>query len=90
MDSRDRSFKPFPLARSFKAFILFGALFLVVLVLLVSYMFAPMLVASRKECSLRAVKIKIKMQEQELKTLSSYYLDLRQVYSLIILDPNNI
>ena len=30
------------------------------------------------------------IQEQELKTLSSYYLDLRQVYSLIILCPNNI
>jgi hypothetical protein len=30
------------------------------------------------------------MQEQELKTLNSYYLDLRQVYFLIILGPNNI
>ena len=30
------------------------------------------------------------LQEQELRTLSSYYLDLRQVYSLIMLYPNNI
>ena len=30
------------------------------------------------------------MQEQELKNLSSYYLNLRQVYSLIILCSNNI
>ena len=30
------------------------------------------------------------IQEQELKTLSSYYLDLRQVYSLIMICPNNI
>ena len=30
------------------------------------------------------------LQEQELKTLISYYLDLRQVYSLIMLCPNNI
>ena len=30
------------------------------------------------------------MQEQELKILSSYYLDLRQVYSLIMLCPINI
>ena len=30
------------------------------------------------------------MQEQELKTLSNYYMDLRQVYSLIIFCPNNI
>ena len=30
------------------------------------------------------------LQEQELKTLSSYYLDLRQVYSLTIFCPNNI
>ena len=30
------------------------------------------------------------LQEQELKTLSSYYLDLSQVYSLIIFCPNNI
>ena len=29
------------------------------------------------------------MQEQELKTLSSYYMDLRQVYSLIIFCHNN-
>ena len=30
------------------------------------------------------------LQEQELKTLSSYYLDLKQIYSLIMLCPNNI
>ena len=45
------------------------------LVLLVPCMFVPMLVASRKECSSRAVKMKIEMQGQELETLSSYYMD---------------
>ena len=30
------------------------------------------------------------LQEQGLKTLSSYYLDLMQVYFLIMLCPNNI
>ena len=30
------------------------------------------------------------LQEQELKTWSSYYMNLRQVYSLIIFCPNNI
>ena len=30
------------------------------------------------------------LQEQELKTLCSYYLNLRQVYFLIMLCPNNI
>ena len=30
-----------------------------------------------------------KLHEQESKTLSSYYMDLRQVYSLIKLCPNN-
>ena len=53
-------------------------------------MFVPMLVAIRKERSSRSVKMKIEMQEQELKTLRSYYMDLRQVYSLIIFSPNNI
>ena len=43
---------------SFNAFLVFSALFLVVLVLLVSCMFVPMLVASRKEHGSRTVKIK--------------------------------
>ena len=56
--SRDRRFEPYLLVHSFNVFLLFSALFLFVLVLLVSCMFVPMLVASRKELSLRAVKMK--------------------------------
>ena len=44
--------------RSCNAFLLFSAMLLVVLVLLVSCMFVPMLVASRKERSSRAIKMK--------------------------------
>ena len=74
---------------SCNVFLLFEALSLVVLVLLVSCMFASMIVASRKEHSSRVLKMKIEMHEQVLKTLSSYYMDLRQVYSLIMFHPNN-
>ena len=55
---RDRSFEPSLLVRSCNDFLLFNALFLVVLVLLVSCMFVPMLIASRKERSSRAMKMK--------------------------------
>ena len=87
--SCDRSPELSSLVCSCNVFLLFEALSLVVLVLLVSCMFASMIVASRKEHSSRVLKMKIEMHEQVLKTLSSYYMDLRQVYSLIMFYPNN-
>ena len=74
---------------SFNTFLLFSALFLVVLVLLVCCMFVPDACCEYKGTQFESCKDE-EMQEQELKTLSSYYMDLRQVYSLIIFCPNNI
>ena len=56
--------------------------------LLDSCMFVPMLITIEgtqfESCEGE------ELREQELKTLSSYYLDLRQIYSSIIFCPNNI
>ena len=74
--------------RSCNGFLLFNALFLVILVLLVFVYLS--------RCLLRVERIQFERSKDEefqgevLKTLSSYYLILRQVYSLIIFHPNNI
>ena len=59
------------------------------LVLLVWCMFVPDACCEYKGTQFESCKDE-EMQEQELKILSSYYLDLRQVYSLIMLCPINI
>ena len=84
--SHDRSFEPYPLVCSFVLlFCLVQCSFLSCACL------ACFLYVCREQKGTQFESCEDEeMQEQELKNLSSYYLDLRQVCSLIIFCPNNI